>query len=504
MALLAFGSLAAVAGAQEERPQITPGERKVPRKKDVGPRALGLVRLSANGKATLVPITILLDGKFYDASAYKASPVPMALDSGTVYEGEHTGTSLGLFTVSGALHSTTANSQTPWIGTGAWLPAGTEVKKTTLKAEDVPVGIDTSDEPPRLSKSGGAPKDAPSAGSPPPATESKAGAQDDDRPKLSRPQSDQTKSDQAKPDQTKSDPAKPEQTKSDQAKPDQAKPDQAKPDQAKPDQPKPDQPKEPDSNSGAGDANRPKLRRGKPVEALPDEEIPGYSKPGATPSSAPATSAGKPADTTTSTLVAPKLIPAISDATGPEPRSFTFEWLKTEEGERREQMMAFAKEQLRAYLDALAKAKITSKPAGPQAARRKSKSAEPIIENAQMVAYDLWTTNQPVIVFAADAHMPPPPAGTPHSATDTDLQYSMMLVARTDIYNNLHKLYVGITDKYHLDITPRLELIDAVDVDGDGRGELLFRETSDAGTGWVIYRASADKLWKMFDSLNPE
>ena len=47
-----------------------------------------------------------------------------------------------------------------------------------------------------------------------------------------------------------------------------------------------------------------------------------------------------------------------------------------------------------------------------------------------------------------------------------------------------------------------MELIDAVDADGDGRGELLFRETSDAGTGWVIYRATADKLWKMFDSLN--
>ena len=79
MTLAACGSLAGVAGAQEDRPQITPGERKVPRKKEAGPRALGVLRLTASGKATLVPITILMSGKFYDASAYKASPVPMAL-----------------------------------------------------------------------------------------------------------------------------------------------------------------------------------------------------------------------------------------------------------------------------------------------------------------------------------------------------------------------------------------------------------------------------------------
>jgi hypothetical protein len=129
---------------------------------------------------------------------------------------------------------------------------------------------------------------------------------------------------------------------------------------------------------------------------------------------------------------------------------------------------------------------------------------DPILEKVQMKAYDLWTNNQAVMVLSAEAHMPPPPPGAAFSAVEAEMQYSIVLVAYPDIYNNLHKIYSGVTDKYHLDITPRLELIDAVDVDGDRRGELLFREISDGSKGWVIYRATADKLWKMYDSLHPE
>jgi len=92
----------------------------------------------------------------------------------------------------------------------------------------------------------------------------------------------------------------------------------------------------------------------------------------------------------------------------------------------------------------------------------------------------------------------------PYAAADSDIQYSVLLVAYPDIYNNLHSVYVGVTDRFHLDLTPRLELIDAVDADGDGRGELLFREVADSGSGWVIYRPTQDKLWKMYDSLHPE
>src|SRR5256885_17184635 len=58
-----------------------------------GPRALGLLELAANGKARLIPITVMIDGKFYDGGSYKASPIPMALERDTVYEAVRTGVS---------------------------------------------------------------------------------------------------------------------------------------------------------------------------------------------------------------------------------------------------------------------------------------------------------------------------------------------------------------------------------------------------------------------------
>ena len=490
--MCAAGSWSAAA-AQEELPQINPGERKVPRKKEAGPRAVGVLEMSANGKTALVPVAILVNGKFWDASAYKADPIPMALETGTVYEAERTGSSLGLFTVSSALHRNSPNLPDPWMGTGKWVPKGTDTSKTERKAEDAPVGLDPSDQPPpRLTRDASKvwqPASAPSANTPPPATKSDSG---DEPPKLkkaeaassappSAPNSGQTGSttDTKAPD-----------TKTPEAKAGDAKKDEAA--------------NVPASDSGATEANRPLLRRGKQNEALPDETVPGYStvKPGS------AAAAGKDAKGAKADAAAKSdvidTVPAISDASGPDPHPFKFEWLKGEEQDRRDQMVAAAKDQVRSYLAALAKARIAT-PANSRLARRApAKGPEPILENVKMVAYDLWNTNQPVIVFSAEAHMPAPPAGAAFSEVENEMRYSVVIVAYPDTYNNLHKIYAGVTDKFHLDITPRLELVDAVDADGDRRGELLFREISDGGSGWVIYRASADKLWKMFDSLRPE
>jgi len=59
MLVVCVAGSAVVARAQEERPQIIPGERKAPKKKDSGPRAVGVLQMAANGKASLVPVAIL-------------------------------------------------------------------------------------------------------------------------------------------------------------------------------------------------------------------------------------------------------------------------------------------------------------------------------------------------------------------------------------------------------------------------------------------------------------
>jgi hypothetical protein len=520
----------------EDAPQEKPPEPK--KKKVKGPRAVGLLQLNSSGKGTLVPIAILVDGKFYDASAYKADPVPMALESGTVYEAEQAGESQGLFTISGALHSQNPGSPNPWVGAGSYLPHGAEAVKTTHKAEDVPVGLDSSgDEPPRLSKKGASKPAAASNPSPAPTSSTPAGAGSSEKPGTAAPPASGQPSggtppgtssgtssgassgtsagtssspDAQKPaapsasdkpgDQGAKGPAPAAEKPRDQGSPSQAAPGQTSPGQTSPTQSSPAQappvqaPPVQTAPVQAAEEYRPALRRGIPTQSAPEEYVApvkaGKPGPPGTPGSA----------TTTAASAEPvQLVPAISDESGPDPRPYKFFWKTGEEDDRRTQMLALAGDEVQAYAAALAKNHISANPpAAKPAAVHKApvKPAPPVFENIQFRTFDVWVNNQPVMILSADAHLPPPAgfAAAPES-------YSITLVARTDIYGNLRKLYSGVTDKFHLDVTPRLELIDAVDADGDGRGELLFRETSDAGSGYVIYRATADKLWKMFDSL---
>lgn len=465
--------------------------------------------MDAKGKVSLVPIAIMVNGKFWDAGAYKADPVPMALDPGTVYEGERSGSSLGLFTIASALHSNSANVPTPWIATGVWRAAGSEAATKITKVETEPADVAPKDQPPRLTHTPMNTSTTPEPAKAPASTTGSSSSTPSTASSGSERPRDSSDSGDGPPRLTKPSspvPPEPESNQTGASQPAPNSPSVPTTAATKAGSIQPDNKANiPASDSGTKEANRPILRRGKPVESFADEDVPGYSRPGIRPAAATAT---KSADIATDKDDA-QIVPAISDAGGPEPRSFKFEWVKGDEDDRRKQMLDLAKAEVRAYVTARAKASITPNPAPgttshPTTARRAVKTPDPILENEQMTAYDLWNSNQPIIVLSAIAHMPPPAAGSAGGEADGGLEYSILLVTYPDIYNNLHKLYSGVTDKFHLDMRPRMELIDAVDADGDGRGELLFRETSDLSTGWAIYRATADKLWKMYDSLNPE
>ena len=382
--------------------------KKAPQTK--GPRALGVLELAANGKAHLVPVTIMIDGRFYDAAAYKADPVPMALQRDTVYEAMKAGDSEGLFTVSGALHN-----KDGWIGDGKWQSnAQIEADKAKRKSEQEKLA-------------------------------QKAPEVEQGPPKLKRgpPTADQS-------------PTAPQQVPAEKPVPSDKNPPA----------PSVSQNKGPESTAPSSDAdpNRPILRR-QPVSETAHEQ----------------TKAGNETEPLSGPI---ELIPAISDAGGPEPRPYAYQMKPEEEQARLKKMLAFASDEVKARASK-AEASSTTK-------SDKNVRATPGVQlqNVQMRVFDLSSSNEPVLVLTGNAKVP---------SSSRDVEYMTAVVAREDIYGDLHKVFADTTDNQHLDVLPRYELIDAVDADGDGRGELLFRMSWDNGSAFSVYRVIGDRLWPLFE-----
>jgi hypothetical protein len=184
-----------------------------------------------------------------------------------------------------------------------------------------------------------------------------------------------------------------------------------------------------------------------------------------------------------------QVFPAISDAKGPDPRPYTYDLKPAEEAIYRNKMLELAA--------TLIKNNGHPTPPAPASSSAKKSAANAAVkprdefEDVHIRAFDLSFTNEPTLVLSAR---------TPTTGAAGQVPKEITLVARTDLEGDLQKLFFAQTDSRHLDVSPRMELIDAVDADGDGRGELLFRETSDAGSGYAIYRVAANQLWPLFEN----
>jgi len=77
-------------------------------------------------------------------------------------------------------------------------------------------------------------------------------------------------------------------------------------------------------------------------------------------------------------------------------------------------------------------------------------------------------------------------------------QKFVTLIAQPDLYGGVMVLLKSVTDSAHLDVTPRMKLIDAVDAEGDNRGELLFELRGPVQRRFGLYRVvrgSAEQLF---------
>jgi hypothetical protein len=72
------------------------------------------------------------------------------------------------------------------------------------------------------------------------------------------------------------------------------------------------------------------------------------------------------------------------------------------------------------------------------------------------------------------------------------------LIAQPDLYGGLVVLVKNVTDAAHLDETPRMRLIDAVDALNDNRGELLFELRGSTGRQFALYRVLRGQATQIF------
>lgn len=220
------------------------------------------------------------------------------------------------------------------------------------------------------------------------------------------------------------------------------------------------------------DSGRPVLRRRE------------SEKPESSPTPAPATPAE--ADGTVPKTPLP-VIPAgtrtlvgVSDNQSVDPRSFDFSWKPGEEQEMEAKMRKLVLAQL---------------------PRESAQLPPSSLKNVVFRSFDLDLSNDAVLVMSAEV----PGGYLSPGAKDAQAKFVpryVTVIARVDFEGVPLKLAASVTDSTRLDVAPRLELIDAVDVNGDGLAELLFRQYSFDEKSFIIYGVGRNSVTKVFEGAS--
>ncbi|HEU4635485.1 MAG TPA: hypothetical protein VFS41_04860 [Edaphobacter sp.] len=503
-------------------------------------RAVGVYEwtgdLTKPSGSRFVPVTVFIDGELEDAGIYRPQPVPFALLSGNVYELQDAGLPKGTLVLESAVNAKLPEGapgpafDEGWTGYGEFKAAGGSKKTASLRpSKNLPVvqvaGGDGS-KPHLTDKTGVSSKGSatPQAAPAPKTTSANDPPSDPDRPTLHHRTGDETVSSDTSSTAGSSDPHDAERPTLKRRSPEEEKADQ---EHKKQERKKEDQASVTADGSIADDPDRPHLHHGSGEEGG-DKEAPKLM--------------GIPKDM--------HQMVAVSDAKNRDPHPFARPWEDTNEHAAiLAKMQGFARSKLAAYgivpgitppsaiagssVSPSAEAGMSTTDGGPPKLRRgippKSDVTSAPIPAAPAATKQTAPTKQaahthtrsrtrsakaagPAQVALADEVLKgytlsyggaPTYVYMAHTVETGSVMRYVTIVAQDDGLGQLRVALASVTDAAHLDRTPWMRLVDAVDVEASNRASLLFELRSKNSRQFALYRVIAAKPEEIFVTGNP-
>ncbi len=403
----------------------------------------------------LVPVTIYDGERLNDAGLYLARPEPLALSGEVEYQLKDDGKTIGLFDI-----KNTGQEQGSWVGYGEWKP----VERPTPPAPPKPIDDPGDDDKPVLHRKKHADDTAASA-KPDSGTATPPSAPDDpDRPKLHKKDQSATSAPAADPDRPTlhKDP-----TPSPDASAGDAPVDPDRPVMKKPKAKAAEDVSRSESLPDVTDPDRPRLMRGRSnADNLKVEP----------------SLMGLPPDMQQAV--------AVSDAQNRPDHPWNFNWASPgDEDKMKAALEGMARSAL--ALDAPPPAPA-SKPSTHHSSGAKKPAPLPPppapLQDETFRAFELTYGSGATLVLTADT-------GGPLAQ-----EKFVTIVAQPDIYGNLQVVLKNVTNGAHLDDTPHMRLVDAVDALADNRGELLFELRGQTSRQFALFRILRGRAEKLFVS----
>jgi len=449
----------------------------------------------------LVPVAVLDGGQLQDGGIYLARPQPLALAGEVEYELEQNGKPMGLYDIKNA-----GQEQGSWVGYGAWKPMPVaRPKPSTQELAHMRIDDDVQSSEPVLHRkhhaddapaggagSGGGSGDSSGSGAGS-GSSGPASAPDSDRPTLHKRTSSDSSGDAGSSSSTGNASSR---TSSGNAGTASSTSSSAS------DSDRPTLHRKDSSDSTAGgsgsapaeDSDRPVLKKNKKkpedvghVESLPDVTDPDR------PRLKRGKWSGNGLDVLPSLMGMPadmQQAVAVSDAKNIPEHPWSYSWANPDDEIK-----------MKSALEDIARDALGLNPPVPPpapvpkktAARKNAKPAPapqppaPLVDE-QFRVFELAYGSGATLVLTARTGGPA-----------AQVKY-VTLVAQPDFYGNVLVLLKSVTDGAHLDETPRMRLVDAVDAMADNRGELLFELRGATQRQFALYRVLRGQAEKLFVS----